>query len=229
MSAASAEIAKLSLNCFITMKIAFANAIGDVADRTPGADKSHILECVGSDARVGKRCLQPGYGFGGPCFPRDNRAFGLYASKVGAPALLCETTDEANKRHATLMVEALLAEEREEYLFEDVAYRPGCPVDMIEESQPLEVAKVLAHRGKKVTIKDRVGIVTLVRRTYGSLFSYQVADPASGSSSVNGSSCADGSSANVHAPAGVLGKRARNPHDTRSDTSMGNPLSSYRR
>jgi len=74
MSPASAEIMKLSVNCFVTTKISFANMIGDIADATPGADKYDILAAVGEDSRVGTKCILPGYGFGGPCFPRDNRA-----------------------------------------------------------------------------------------------------------------------------------------------------------
>jgi len=70
MSAESAEICKLSINCFITTKISFCNMIGDIADNTPGADKLDILNAVGADSRIGLKCLRPGYGFGGPCFPR---------------------------------------------------------------------------------------------------------------------------------------------------------------
>jgi UDP-glucose 6-dehydrogenase len=51
MSAESAEIAKLSINCFVTTKISFANMIGDIADRSVGADKHDILDCVGADSR----------------------------------------------------------------------------------------------------------------------------------------------------------------------------------
>ena len=167
MSPASAEIAKLSLNCFVTTKIAFANMIADIADRTQDADKLAILDAIGADSRVGIRCLLPGYGFGGPCFPRDNRALGQYASLVGAPALLCGATDEANKRHTQLMAQTLLEEEKERYVVEDVAFRPRCPADIIEESQPLEVAKALARAGKRVVIRDRPAILGLVRRTYG--------------------------------------------------------------
>lgn len=75
----SAEITKLAVNCFVTMKVSYANMIGDIADATPGADKNHILQAVGADSRVGTKYLRPGYGFGGPCFPRDNRALGGYA------------------------------------------------------------------------------------------------------------------------------------------------------
>merc|ERR1719253_1400888 len=69
MSPQSAEIMKLSLNCFVTTKIAFANMVGDIADSTPGADKDAILAAIGADARVGPKCFKPGFGFGGPCFP----------------------------------------------------------------------------------------------------------------------------------------------------------------
>ena len=78
MAAESAEITKLTVNCFVTTKISFANSIGDLADVTPGANKFDILGAVGADSRVGGKCLRPGYGFGGPCFPRDNRALGKY-------------------------------------------------------------------------------------------------------------------------------------------------------
>ena len=30
--------------------------IGDIADRSPGANKHDILNAVGSDSRVGKKC-----------------------------------------------------------------------------------------------------------------------------------------------------------------------------
>lgn len=38
-----------------------------------------------------------------------------------------------------------------EYRFEDVCFKPSCPVPMIEESQKLAVAKQIAPAGKRVT------------------------------------------------------------------------------
>jgi len=70
MTPSSAEIAKISVNCFITTKISYANMIGDIADATEDADKYEILKAVGEDSRIGGKYLLPGYGFGGPCFPR---------------------------------------------------------------------------------------------------------------------------------------------------------------
>ena len=173
MSPQSAEIMKLSVNCFVTTKISFANMIGDIADATPGADKFDILRAVGQDSRVGPRCILPGYGFGGPCFPRDNRALGMYARKLGITPSICDATDEYNQIHASAMVKCLLEQNLEQYTITDVAYKPKCPVDIIEESQPLEVAKRLVRAGKRVVICDRPAIVELVRRAYGRMFAYE--------------------------------------------------------
>jgi len=178
MSPASAEITKLSINCFITTKISFANYVGDVADKTPNADKFKILQAVGADSRIGGKYLLPGFGYGGPCFPRDNRALGQYASLLGVPPIISEATDDFNLAHADIIAQRMLASlpagAPKSFVMSDVAYKSRCPVDIIEESHPLEVAKRLVKAGAQVTIKDRRGIVELVRRTYGSMFTYVV-------------------------------------------------------
>jgi len=174
MSAESAEICKLSVNCFITTKISYCNMVADIAERTKGASATDILKAVGLDSRIGSKCLIPGYGFGGPCFPRDNRALGNYARMVGVQPLISVATDEYNKLHTDNMVKAFLAENKDEYTFDDVCYKTKCPVPIIEESQKLEVARHIARAGKKVTIKDRAVVIKAVQQEYGGLFHYEV-------------------------------------------------------
>tara|TARA_A100001011_G_C14246809_1_gene815962 strand:+ start:358 stop:1596 length:1239 start_codon:yes stop_codon:yes gene_type:complete len=74
MSIESAEMAKISINAYITSKISFANAIGLTADSIENCCAEDVLSAIGSDTRIGKKYLSKGLGFGGPCFPRDNRA-----------------------------------------------------------------------------------------------------------------------------------------------------------
>jgi len=176
MSPESAEITKLSVNCFITTKIAYCNMIGDIADHTPNANKFDILQAVGGDSRVGLKCLKPGYGFGGPCFPRDNRALANYARTVNINPLICEATDNSNKLHAQLMTTDFLHQNLDKYVFDDVAYKEGCKVPIIEESQKLEVGKGLVKAGKKVVIRDRKIIINEVINEFGNYFDYEVTD-----------------------------------------------------
>ena len=172
MSPISAEITKLSLNCFITTKIAFANSIADIADSSEGANKYDILKAIGCDSRINEKCLMPGYGYGGPCFPRDNRALNTYAKQVGIDLLISRATDQANKLHAEFMTNQLLAEAKDEYTFENVTYKENCLVPIIEESQKLEVAAGLASRGMRVVIRDNKIVCDLVSQKYGTLFEY---------------------------------------------------------
>lgn len=174
MSPESAEITKLAINCFITTKIAYSNMIGDIADKTPGADKYVILEAVGGDKRIGSLYLKPGYGFGGPCFPRDNRALGNYAQQVGIEPIIPQATDASNKLHTQFMIEQLLAENRPEYVFKYVTYKDNCAVPIIEESQKLIIAAALAKHGKHVVIVDVPAVIVEVQETYGNLFEYRV-------------------------------------------------------
>ena len=74
MSIESAEMAKIAINSYITSKISFANAIGITADSIENCSAKDVLSAIGSDTRIGSKYLSRGLGFGGPCFPRDNRA-----------------------------------------------------------------------------------------------------------------------------------------------------------
>jgi len=73
------------------------------------------------------------------------------------------------------MVDSFLAQNKEPYVFEDVCYKSNCSVPIIEESQKLEVARLLATKhGKKVIIKDRLQVIKNVQSEFGDIFSYEV-------------------------------------------------------
>lgn len=174
MSPESAEISKLAANCFATMKVSFANLVGDIAEATPNANKDDIIRALGADSSIGSKRLFPGYGFGGPCWPRDNRALGMYAASLGIdPTLFC-ASDHANSDHAKRMAAQFLQINLPCYVFEDVCYKPNCPVPIIEESQKLAVAKIMAEKGAAVLIKDRHCVIVQVQEKYGDLFEYEI-------------------------------------------------------
>ena len=176
MSPESAEICKLASNCFRTTKISFANMIGDIADRTEGAEKHEICDALKMDRSIGSICMTPGYGFGGPCYPRDNKALALYARQLGVQPLIPVATDEYNSFHHGLMVENFEKSSKNcdaPIEFHDVTYKPNCAVPMIDHSPKLEVARELAHRGKKVKIIDRFEVILEVMKEYGNLFEYE--------------------------------------------------------
>lgn len=172
MDPLSAEIAKIATNCFLTTKISFANSIGDLAIKT-GADKDKILEAIGADSRIGNKYLKYGYGFGGPCFPRDNRAIGKFADENGYELLISKATDEVNQKHLEFQFQNLLSQYKDDetIVFESVAYKKDSV--FIEESQQLLLAVMLANSGKKVLIKDNATVINQVKELYPNLFSFE--------------------------------------------------------
>jgi UDPglucose 6-dehydrogenase len=96
MSFASAEIAKLALNNFLTIKVSFANFLSQICSRIDGADVDAITGALAADSRVGGKYFRAGPPFGGPCLPRDVHALAALAQQTGQPARLLEGINEIN-------------------------------------------------------------------------------------------------------------------------------------
>lgn len=188
MTPTEAEITKLSLNCFLTTKIAYTNMVGDIV-RGASGNPQIVLDAIGSDSRVGSKLTRYGFGFGGPCFPRDNRALAIFAKSFGLPADISLATDRLNEKHLNFQIEDFLAEQSSEdpiifdgaggcvtssNIFEGVTYKKGTTI--IEESQQLAFAAKIAYHGYDVLIIDCEEVVEQVREIYGDLFKYEVVE-----------------------------------------------------
>ena len=84
VSIESAELAKVAYNCFISLKIVYANMLAEVCDAA-GAD---VDEVTGTLALATKRLLSPAYlragmGDGGACHPRDLLALAALSQRAG--------------------------------------------------------------------------------------------------------------------------------------------------
>lgn len=91
-----AEISKISINSYITMKISFSNLISSISDKENNVDSSVILNTIGFDKRIGHKYLSLGAMFSGPCFPRDNLNFAKYLKKNKLNYSLPNVIDEIN-------------------------------------------------------------------------------------------------------------------------------------
>ena len=153
MTYVDAEIAKLSVNAFVTAKISFANMISELCDHVPGADAAVVTATLAHDSRIGGKYLAPALGFGGPCFPRDNVAFAALAQRIGARADIPEATDSINRRQTqrmTDLVREILPQGTVGIL--GMSYKPGTAV--VEESPGVAIASRLADLGYNVLAFD---------------------------------------------------------------------------
>jgi UDPglucose 6-dehydrogenase len=91
-----AEIAKISINCFITTKISFSNYISEICQKFGNADAKNVLDVIGQDKRINHSYMKIGTKFSGPCFPRDNNALINYSKKIKVKYFIPKATNQIN-------------------------------------------------------------------------------------------------------------------------------------
>jgi len=168
MTPLEAEITKISLNCFLTTKIAFANTVGDLAI-SQGCRPHKILSAIGSDTRVGKKYFNYGFGYGGPCFPRDNKAYSFFSKMHNLNHLIGESVDKSNNHHLDFMfnyIKQLLDSENKNGLFTQVSYKKDCMI--LTESQQLLLALKLSENGCRIYINNENNIRDEINKNYPS-------------------------------------------------------------
>jgi UDPglucose 6-dehydrogenase len=167
MSLVNAELTKIAVNTYVTMKISYANALADMCERLPGADVEAVTDALGLDTRIGAKYLRGAIAYGGPCFPRDNKAFGVLARDLGAEALLAEATDAVNAaqtdRLARVVQSRVKAGDAVGIL--GMAYKPDTGV--IEESPGVALARLLGNAGYDIHVYDPVATQAAVRALGG--------------------------------------------------------------
>jgi UDPglucose 6-dehydrogenase len=154
MSIISAELTKISVNSFITMKISFTNQLRMIADRFPKADIHAILDAIGSDSRINHKYLRAGASFGGPCFPRDNRLLAYAAKQAGVQAPLAEATDTVNESTKEDLLAQIIGKVKPGDIVAvlGLAYKPDTYI--VEESAGLFLAQNLKRQGYRVLVHD---------------------------------------------------------------------------
>lgn len=154
MSLVNAEITKLSLNCFVTMKISYANELSGMCEKVPGADVDVVTGAIGADSRIGSKYLKGGLGFGGPCFPRDNLAFQGFAEDFGAEVRLSPRVIEVNNAVVGRISNMIKSSKKKgcKVSVLGLSYKPGTHI--IEESQSIMLVQELVEAGWKVSVYD---------------------------------------------------------------------------
>ncbi|MGA1276563.1 MAG: nucleotide sugar dehydrogenase [Gemmobacter sp.] len=161
MNWVNAELCKIAVNTYVTTKISYANMIAGMCDRLPGADADVVTHALGADSRIGRKYIKGAIAYGGPCFPRDNKAFAALGRSLGVRTDLAEATDAINAHQTERLVAAVaaLAAPGAEVAILGLSYKPHTPV--VEESQGLALARALGARGYRLRLSDPAALAGL--------------------------------------------------------------------
>lgn len=157
----NAEISKMALNSYVTMKINFANTLGELCEKIEGGNVDDVTRIIGSDKRIGNHYLKSGMAYGGPCFPRDNRALTTLLSEYEVDPDVLDSVDDNNiwqTQRTVNRIKGILGIRENGTLKGKTitilgkAYKPNTPV--IEESPSIILESELLKQGAEVKMYD---------------------------------------------------------------------------
>jgi UDPglucose 6-dehydrogenase len=154
MNFVNAEVCKIAVNTFVTTKISYANMLADLCDHLEGADVDAITAALGADTRIGGKYLRGAVAYGGPCFPRDNKAFAALARSLSVPCHIAEATDQINDHQVQRLMGAIAAVASPGARVAVLGLSYKLHTSVIEKSQGVALARLLLDEGYRVTLSD---------------------------------------------------------------------------
>ncbi|MBI3626687.1 UDP-glucose/GDP-mannose dehydrogenase family protein [Candidatus Uhrbacteria bacterium] len=173
MSLVSAEITKIAINAYVTTKISFANFLGNICERTPGAEIDQITAALGHDRRISPYYLKAGPPFSGPCFPRDNKAFFVFAQNLGLHAYMARATDDINDFQIENLLETILSHPPEGHAISILGLAYKMRTAVLDESPMVKLIQRVLFKepDTRFTVYDKLAADNL-KKLFGNKINY---------------------------------------------------------
>lgn len=163
MDVRSAELTKYAANAFLATKITFMNEIAQLCERL-NADVDMVRLGIGSDARIGKRFLFPGIGYGGSCFPKDVQALVKSANEVDYDFQILNAVMDVNEKQKLHLMPKIKDHfkgnlQGKHIALWGLAFKPN--TDDIREAPALYMIEALLAEGATITAFDPEAMVNV--------------------------------------------------------------------
>lgn len=174
MDIPSAEMTKYAANSMLATRISFMNDIANLCEKV-GADVNMVRDGIGSDARIGRRFLYAGCGYGGSCFPKDVKALVKTADDNGYSMEVLKAVERVNERQKALLFTKLqkafgnISLNGHTVTLWGLAFKPE--TDDMRESTALVMIRLLSKAGCKIRAYDPIAMDEC-RRRVGDVVTY---------------------------------------------------------
>jgi len=149
MGTREAESVKLFANTYLAMRVSYFNELDTFALKH-NLNASDIVEGVMLEPRIGKGYCNPGFGYGGYCFPKDTKQ--LLANCAGVPQCLISAIIEANLVRKQTIVDAVITMKPKTIGVYRLAMKAGS--DNFRDAAILDIMGQLKARGFDIVIYE---------------------------------------------------------------------------
>jgi UDPglucose 6-dehydrogenase len=158
MDRRSSELTKYGANAMLATRISFMNEMALLCERL-GANVDKVRLGIGADARIGRKFLYAGPGYGGSCFPKDVSALLKTSAANGVDMKVLSAVTEANERQKQLVFQKIAHHFRDlagrRVAIWGLSFKPG--TDDVRESPATVLIKRLLDAGAFVVGHDPQG------------------------------------------------------------------------
>jgi UDPglucose 6-dehydrogenase len=152
----NAELVKYSINAVRALQVSYVNFLANICSRIEGGEMRDVVAGLARVARLDKRYLGAGLGYGGSCLPKDTKALVAFAESIGVEASLLDSVIEANERQAleaVKMARKLVGDlNGKKVAVLGLAFKAG--TDDVRESTAIRVVRALLNEGAEVVAYD---------------------------------------------------------------------------
>ena len=172
MDIPSAEMTKYAANSMLATRISFMNDIANLCELV-GADVNKVRSGIGSDTRIGRKCLYPGIGYGGSCFPKDVKALIKTAELNGYPMQVLRAVEEVNELQKSVLFDKLVKQFNDNLKDKTIAlwglaFKPE--TDDMREAPALVLIDKLLKAGCQIRAYDPAAMQECKRRIGDSVY-----------------------------------------------------------
>ena len=147
MSIKACEVSKISIMTFLSLKINYANMIGEFMINLGLENEIDlVLNSIGGDSRIGKKYMKYGFGFGGKYLPKALRAIGSYFKTLGMNVL--SSPEDFNTQHSLFLKNFFIKKNPDKsvpFVMNHITNKKGN--GMLEESQQFQLCIDLLNSG----------------------------------------------------------------------------------